>query len=122
MVSRILRWNALESVTVAVFKLISKRRTWNLISGAVFTGSLAEWVGLGEYYRVNAPWSPVEETGHIYSLAYHGTYAYLTWYEYIIYWALTLLCASVVIVGFLIDRYASDNEKNRDWRNPKLND
>lgn len=105
-----------------MFKLISKRRIWNLLSGIVFAGCLAGWVGLGEYYRVYAPSSPVEETGHTYSLAYHGTFAYLTWYEYVIYWALPLLCALLVIVGSIIDRYASANEKNSDWRNPKLND
>lgn len=104
-----------------MFKFLSKRKVFLATFSLIHFGLLACWMLLGEYHRVNAPFSPISETGHIYSLAYHGQYAYLTWNEYAVYWGSFLAFGINFIFAFIVDGYLKKKEDN-DWRNPKIED
>lgn len=105
-----------------MFKFLSKRKSFFFVVGLIHFGLLATWVLLGEYHRVNAPFSPISETGHIYSLAYHGQYAYLTWNEYAVYWGSFIGCGINFIVASIIDDLYFRKNEVTDWRNPKIED
>ncbi len=102
-----------------MFNVLSKRKTFLVVAGLIHFGLLAGWVLLNEYHNANAPRFPDSQSGRIYSLAFHGTYGYLTRSEYFTFWALPMGCIANLIVGSLLDYYYFPKKIDIDWKNPK---
>lgn len=105
-----------------MFTFLTKRKVFLAIMGSVHLGLLGCWVILAEYHRINAPFSPNPQTGQTYSLTYHGDYAYVTVYEYIVIWTIPLGCLLGLVFTSLIDDHYFKKKEDIDWKNPKTDD
>ncbi len=72
-------------------------------------GFVVAWYGVSEYWGLNALRYPDESAGALYSLNYHGTVVYVTFYQYLLTYGLPACGFLILLLLLFITRNDKSN-------------